>query len=725
MTASYLLNYKTEEQQQISTLYEKLLKSYRYPNLKEDIEVISAAYEKALEYHHGSYRKTGEPYVTHSLEVAIITASEMGLGKTSVVCALLHDVLKYTDTKPDAIKKDFGETAAQIITGLSKIAGVYTKNANLQADNFIKLLLNLSNDIRIILIKLADRMHAARTLDVISEEKQKIAAAETQKIYAPIAHRLGLYNIKTELEEISMKYLYPEVYHTIQEKMRSTENERREYISSFVNPINAELEEKGFERTIKGRSKSIPSIWAKMKKQKVDFEEVYDLFAIRIILENTVENEKADCWKVYSIITDKYTPNPKRLRDWITTPKSSGYESLHTTVIGPQGKWVEVQIRTRRMDEVAEKGHAAHWKYKGGKEKETKQSWLARMRDLLEKPDPKQIDTANSEKADLYSDKIFVFTPKADLKKLSANATVLDFAFAIHTNVGAKCTGAKINGRIVPLGSKLQNGDEVEIITNNSQTPSKDWLKIVQTPHAKAKVRKALNEKEFKFADDGKQILKKKFASEKIEFSEVNIRKIVRHFKAVNQAEVFNDISDGRIELNKILELFRVKEKKKPEKKTPLPILNKNIGKDDIIIDNHEVLKDYKIAKCCKPLRGDKVFGFVTVNNGITIHKESCPNAAQMKERYPYRVIQAHWNDFIPNQEYIINIEGVNKPGVLAVVTSEISADGHVDIAGADVKTEAGRYYIKVKVETTEKSKLFKAIERVKATGVVGQLTVK
>ncbi|MBU0764441.1 MAG: RelA/SpoT family protein, partial [Bacteroidetes bacterium] len=667
---------------------------------ENELQVIRKAFYLSLSVHKDMRRISGEPYIYHSLEVARIVIEEMNLGGVSVVCALLHDVTKYTDISADRIRSEFGPVTGDIINGLARIEGLYTQKVTLHADNFIRLLLNLANDVRIILVKLADRLHNMRTLAVLAPEKQKKVAIETSHLYAPIAHRLGLYNIKTELDELSMKYSEPEIYHSIEKKLVETEADRTKYINRFIAPIRKELDNHGFRYDIKGRSKSVHSIWRKMKQQQVEFNEVYDLFAIRLILDSSPEDEKEDCWKVYSLITNLYQPNPKRLRDWISAPKNSGYESLHTTVIGPEGRWVEVQIRTLRMDEVAEKGHAAHWKYKKTAGEEETGEWLAKIREILENPQPEthRLDEA---KGELYSESIFVFTPQGDLKKLSSGATVLDFAYAVHTRVGDTCTGAKVNDRIVPLKHKLTNGDQVEILTSKNQKPKQDWLKWVSGPRSKSKIKRALKDIKFREAESGKDLLKKKLRQLKIGFNDENIQKLVRHFRLSDPVELYQYFATEKIDSGFLKDLLVspvMEENLASVLRPEIDRLQKSktwTGSGSLlVIDDNPGLTDYCLARCCSPGPGAGIFGFVTVKKGITIHRKDCPNAVQMRGKYPYRMIKAEWatekqaSDFLTS----IRIIGKDEVGMLNTISSVISNDMKVNMRSLNVRSEGRNF---------------------------------
>ncbi|HEV7232170.1 MAG TPA: RelA/SpoT family protein, partial [Bacteroidia bacterium] len=596
-----------EEKKEILRRYRELLKACRRKLEKGDKELIRKAFEISMEAHKDMRRKSGEPYIYHPIAVAHICAEEIGLGTTSVVCALLHDVVEDTDLTLEDIKGLFGEKEAKIIDGLTKISGVFDQSSSLQAENFRKMLLTLSDDIRVILIKLADRLHNMRTLNSMARDKQLKIASETLYLYAPLAHRLGLNAIKSELEDLGLKYTEPDVYHEIEQKLQESEPERKKFINKFIIPIKESLEEGGLKFKILGRPKSIFSIYHKIKNKGVPFEEIYDLFAIRIIIDAVPETEKSDCWRVYSIVTDFYHPSPERLRDWISTPKANGYESLHTTVMGPDGKWVEVQIRTVRMDELAEKGYAAHWKYKeDGAERESQlEEWIRKIRELLESPEQNALDFIDDFKLNLFAEEIFVFTPKGEMRTLPANATALDFAFDVHTKIGEKCIGAKVNHKLVPLSHPLKSGDQVEVITSGKQTPKDDWLGYVVTARAKAKIKNALKEEKKKKAEEGRETLERKFIHLKLDFTVQNINNFTNYLKLPSAQELFVRVAMGMLDLKLVKSYLRDREKKpgkvahKPGEQQPsLEQMVTNVrGKSDMLILGENLDKiDYKLS---------------------------------------------------------------------------------------------------------------------------------
>jgi guanosine-3',5'-bis(diphosphate) 3'-pyrophosphohydrolase len=708
------------EKLEILKRYRALLRACKPTMQRGDKKEIRKAFDMALESHKNMRRKSGEPYIYHPIAVAQIAAEEIGLGTTSIVCALLHDVVEDTDITLEDIEREFGKKTAKIIDGLTKISGVFDYNSSLQAENFRKMLLTLADDVRVILIKLADRLHNMRTMDFMPRQKQLKIASETIYLYAPLAHRLGLYAIKSELEDLSMKYLEPDTYKYIATQLNEKKAERSLFIKRFVDPIHEILAEQGLTASIFGRPKSIHSIWNKMKSKNIPFEEVYDLFAIRIILDSLPEHEKADCWKAYSIVTDLYRPNPDRLRDWVSSPKGNGYESLHTTVMGPKGQWVEVQIRTLRMNEIAEKGFAAHWKYKESSNDNGLDQWIMKVREMLNNPEANALDFLDDFKMNLFSDEIFIFTPKGALLQLPLGATALDFAFEIHTDVGAKCIGAKVNHKLVPLSYKLQNGDQVEIITSSKQTPKEDWLNIVVTAKAKSKIKSSLKEEKRKIAEMGKEALERKLKSLKITYNTDNLNKISYFFKLPSTQELFVAVAHGKVEL-KDLKDYLASEKEienrgveKNDNQKIDAILNKVNGKDsDTLLIGEDLQKiDYTLAACCNPIPGDDVFGFVTVNEGIKIHRTSCPNAAQLMANYGYRVVKAKWNR---QQELTfltgLHIIGIDDVGLINNITKVISNDFKVNMRSITVDTDNGIFDGSIMIFVNDKEHLDQLIE--------------
>lgn len=704
-----------QEKKEILNRYKNLLSASRRRMEKGDKALIRKAFELAVDAHKDMRRKSGEPYIYHPIAVAQICAEEIGLGTTSIVCALLHDTVEDTDITIEDIKGMFGERIAKIIDGLTKISGVFDHTSSLQAENFRKMLLTLSDDIRVILIKLADRLHNMRTLESMAHDKQIKIASETLYLYAPLAHRLGLNAIKSELEDLGLKYTHRDAYDDIAEKLKESEPERKKFIAKFIEPLKDILKEQNFKFKILGRPKSIFSIYNKIKNKGVVFEEIYDLFAIRIVINSKPEEEKSDCWKIYSIITDFYHPSPERLRDWISTPKANGYESLHTTVMGPEGKWVEVQIRTDRMDEIAEKGYAAHWKYKDtASEKESQlEEWIGRIREMLESPEENALDFIDDFKLNLFAEEIFVFTPKGEMRTVPSSATALDFAFDIHTKIGEHCIGAKVNHKLVPLSYELKSGDQVEILTSKKQHPNEDWLKYVITAKAKAKIKNALKEQRKKTAEEGREILERKFYRHKLEFTIQNIKEFAGFLKLPSTQEVFYRAAKDAVGSDEIKEFVNFKKhpekyvnKKLEQQHTIEELVNTKRGKSDwlVIGDDMEQL-DYKLSPCCNPIPGDDVFGFITVGEGIKIHRVNCPNALKMLSNYAYRVVKAKWN----SQQLLtflasIQIKGTDALGIVNNITKIISTQHNVNMRSITFDTEDGIFegMIMVYVHSTE-----------------------
>lgn len=724
-----------QERKEILKRYRNLLKACKRKLEKGDKQLIRKAFNLALEAHKDMRRKSGEPYIYHPIAVAQICAEEIGLGTTSVVCALLHDTVEDTDISLDDIQGMFGERVAKIIDGLTKISGVFDQQTNsLQAENFRKMLLTLSDDIRVILIKLADRLHNMRTLDSMKRDKQLKIASETLYLYGPLAHRLGLNAIKTELEDLGLKYTETETYDDISRKLRETEPERKRFIQKFILPIKEILEEQGFKARIIGRPKSIYSIYSKIKFKSVPFEEIYDIFAIRIIIDTPPDHEKADCWRVYSIVTDFYHPSPDRLRDWISTPKANGYESLHTTVMGPEGKWVEVQIRTERMDELAEKGYAAHWKYKetvsGQESKENQlEDWLRKIREMLESPEENALDFIDDFKLNLFADEIFVFTPQGDMRTLPFGATALDFAFDIHTKVGEQCIGAKVNHKLVPLSHPLKSGDQVEILTSSKQTPKDDWLTYVITARAKSKIKNALKEEKRKVAEEGREILQRKFNHLKIDFTVQNINELQIFFRLPSAQELFYRIAKGVISLKHVKAWQKEKEKpvKTPKTEPTLEqvikdVRGKKAGEDALVIGDNMTKIEYKLSPCCNPIPGDDVFGFITIGEGIKIHRVNCPNAVQMMSNYAYRIVKARWT----GQEQIsflagIKVSGIDEVGLVNNITKIISSELNVNMRSLSFDTHDGTFEGMIMLfvhDTNHLTSLMKKLRKV--NGVIG-----
>lgn len=691
-----------KDRKDILNAYRGLLYASRNLRDKEDTKIIRKAFDVAVEAHKEMRRKSGEPYIMHPIAVARICAEEMGLGATSIVAALLHDTVEDTYISLQDVEDLFGRKVRTIIDGLTKIPEVFDDNISLQAENFRKLVLTISDDLRVAFIKIADRLHNMRTIGGMRPDKRLKICSETEFLYAPLAHRLGFNAIKNEFEDIIFKYKEPEIYEEIEQKLEKTKEVRNRFIRQFTNPIKKQLEDYGFDFSIKARTKSIPSIFKKINNKHVSFDEIYDIFAIRIIVDTPIEQEKSTCWRIYSVVTDYYQPNPDRLRDWITIPKSNGYESLHTTVMSPTGKWVEVQIRTKRMDEIAEKGYAAHWKYKENTNEDNKfERWLGEVRDLLENPDTNAEEFINDFKLNLFNDEIYVFTPKGDLRVLPKNATTLDFAFDIHTDIGMSCIGAKVNGKLLPLSHQLKSGDQVEIITSSKQKPKEDWLKFVATARARQKIKSSLNEEIKRVADDGKEILQRRFSQMNINFTSENISVLEKFYSMPSTTELYFQIAKGKIDLKDFRALtiknhnlvFEKKVEKEPEKEHSLKNIISCVDskKDTIIIGDDFKEFDYKLAKCCSPIPGDEVFGFITATEGIKIHRTNCPNATQLLSQYAYRVLKATWSsEHLQEREAHLLIKGLDDIGIVNSITSIISKEHGVNMKAISFESDAG-----------------------------------
>lgn len=642
--------------------------------------------------------ESGEIIVVHSIEVAKIVVQEIGLSTDSVMAALLHNVYYQTEHIKE-VETRFGKAVTSILEGMAKINSLGTDTVELHSENFRNLMLAMAGDVRVILVKIADRLQVMRHLDSQNETVRTKISVETSHLYAPLAHRLGLYYINSELLDLCLKYQNPNAYNSVALRLKETDRERANFVAEFVKPIENKLNSRGFSFDMKARTKSINSIWRKMQTQKVEFDEVMDLFAIRIILNTELENEKSDCWQVYSIVTEEYQSNPKRMRDWITIPKSNGYESLHATVLGPNDKWVEIQIRTRRMDEIAEKGLAAHWKYKGGTGTSEMEKWLANVREILENPDLNMVDFIDDFKMNVYADEIFVFTPKGDLRKLSAGATLLDFAYEIHSGVGDRCIGGKVNGRNVTLRHKLKNGDQISVDTANHQRPKMDWLDFVVTSKAKNRIKASLNEEVKREAENGKEIVLRKVKNWKIEYNDDSIRKLLKYYKLKLAQDLYYNVSVGKIDTLEIKELL-VEKKEDTAKQLVGEILPKEKvqdlefsgGDDYLVIDNNIKNVIYKLAPCCNPIFGDQIFGFVTIGEGIKIHRASCPNAPQMIERYPYRIIKAKWQETKKKSSFqaTIRIAGTDELGIVGQISHVISKDIGVQMRSINIDTNNG-----------------------------------
>ncbi len=712
----YNLN-EEEEKKLILREYRSLLKVLKTKLKPGDKNLIRTAFEMAAEAHKTMRRKSGEPYILHPIAVAKICVEEIGLGVRSTICALLHDTVEDTDISLEDVEREFGNEITRIVDGLTKISNVIDVNASQQAENFKKILLTLTDDPRVILIKLADRLHNMRTLDSMKRDKQLKISSETVYVYAPLAHRMGLYNIKTEMEDLAMKYMEPEVYKGIARKLAETKKERTRYINEFIRPIREKLEKANLHAEIFGRPKSIHSISNKMKKKGVEFEEVYDLFAIRIIIDSPPEREKEDCWKVYSMITDEYNPSPERLRDWLSNPKSNGYEALHTTVMGPQGKWVEVQIRTRRMNEIAEKGLAAHWKYKEGKDDESRfDKWFHQIREVISNQETDSIDFLQDFKTSFLAEEIYIYTPKGDIKMLPVGSTALDFAFSIHSAIGVKTIGAKVNHKLVPISHKLHSGDQVEIITSNKQKASEDWLSFVVTSKAKGRIRDALKEEKRAVAEEGKYTLQRKLEGVGASFSQHNIDELVHWYKLPSNLDLFYQVAVKNIDLRELKDFKvtgdRIEAPKPvrhlPEKPEYVPGLSSTKKDAELVIFGESSDKIvYNLANCCKPIPGDDVFGFVTTGKGLTIHRTNCPNAAKLLASYGHRVVKTKW---AKNKEISfltgIKIVGMDDVGVVNKITNLISGELKINIAALTIEAKEGLFEGNIRLYVHDKEEL-------------------
>ena len=712
-----------EENKEIAGRYRQLLKVSKWSREKGDVTIIRKAFDLALEAHRPMRRKSGEPYIYHPIAVAKIAAEEIGLGTTSIVCALLHDVVEDTEITLEEIEAQFGSKVANIIDGLTKISGVFDTSSP-QAENFRKMLLTMANDVRVILIKLCDRLHNMRTLEHMSDKGQLKIASETTFIYAPLAHRLGLYAIKTELEDLSLKYTQPTLYQDLKQKLSATKEQRNKYIRSIIKPLKQEFDELGIKYEIKGRPKSIHSIYSKMVSKKLEFEDVYDLFAIRIIIDSDPEDEKMDCWNVYSIITSIFKPNTERMRDWISIPKSNGYESLHTTVMGPKGQWVEVQIRSTRMDDIAEKGYAAHWKYKGkdenSKATNSLDNWIQQVREVLETQEGNALDFIDEFKMSLYADEVFAFTPKGMLKKLPQGSTALDFAFEIHTEVGAKCLGAKVNGKLVPLSYEVKNGDQIEILTSNKQKPNKDWLAFVKTGKARTRIKQSLKDNKRVVANLGKESLSRKMRNAGYVFNTENMNKLIAFYKVEDELELTYQIGEGIIDKEKIKLQEIFVETKSTHKAGIAKEFNtlKSKTKNELILGDDNVEMDYSMANCCNPIPGDKVIGFITVMGEIKIHQTSCKNAANLMSRFGYRIIKANWSDDVTTQEDFeaaLEISGIDSLGLVSKVTDIVSKQLKVNMKSISFESLDGTFIGKLKVQVSDTEHLDQLMNELKS----------
>jgi GTP pyrophosphokinase len=721
----------------IAKAYKELLKVSYQTLSKDDKKLIRKAFDIAVDAHKDQRRKSGEAYIFHPIAVAKLVAQEIGMDATSIAAALLHDVVEDNPNYTIAdIEQLFGETVARIVDGLTKISSLNkTMDVSLQAENFRKMLLTLNDDVRVIIIKIADRLHNMQTMESMQDDKQVKIASETLYIYAPLAHRIGLYNIKTELEDLGLKYTEPEVYNDILSKLQESKEEQDTYIKTFSKVIKDSLDKEGLSYDIKGRPKSIFSIRRKMVKQGVSFDEVYDKFAVRIVYNSQLESEKFMAWKIYSIVTDHFTPNPIRLRDWISSPKSTGYEALHITVVGPKSHWVEVQIRSQRMNEIAEKGYAAHYKYKNQNDKDDGLDlWLNRLQETLENHETDAVDFVEQFKLNLYSKEIFVFSPKGDLKSLPKGATPLDFAYSIHTEIGTKTRGAKVNGKLVPLSHVLASGDRIEILTSENAKPNSNWLDYATTARARNKIKSFLNADKKDMAEEGKEILRRKLKQLKITLNEKSVNELVNYFKLNTSLDLFYRIGLGTIDnpmlkayassrSNAFVSYFKNKMRK--------PDAAKDINKDEItskydmlVFGKEEERLEYSLAKCCNPISGDNVFGFLTINEGLKVHKKNCPNALSLQSNYAYRIMQAKWIDS-SQQEYTAQIllSGLDDLGLVNDVTKVISANMHVNMKSLNFSSDDGVFKGKITVVVKNKTMLKKLMDNLKKINGIDKIS--
>lgn len=728
-----------QENKAIAKEYKELLRISYQTLTEDDKKLIRKAFDVAVDAHKDQRRKSGEAYIFHPIAVAKIVASEIGLGATSIASALLHDVVEDTDITVADIERMFNPKVAQIVDGLTKIAQVKTdQEISMQAENFRKMLLTLNDDVRVILIKIADRLHNMQTMESMVDYKQAKIASETLYIYAPLAHRLGLYNIKNQLEDLGLKYTEPAVYNDIVSKMKETKEEQDDYIKAISDVLKASLDAENIEYTIKGRPKSIYSIRRKMLAQGVTFDEVYDKFALRIIYRSDQHDEKFVAWKIYSIVTDHYRPSPSRLRDWISSPKSTGYEALHITVMGPKGRWVEIQVRSERMDEVAEKGYAAHYKYKQGgvTEEHGLETWLNLLKEALENSSSNAVDFVEDFKLNLYAKEIYVFTPKGEIKSLPKGATSLDFAFSIHSEIGIRTRGTRVNGKLVPLNHVLNSGDQVEVITSPNQKPNPHWLDYVTTARAKNKIKNVLNESTKKIADDGKELLTRKLRHLKITLNETTVNELVNYFKLKTSLDLFYRIGVGTIDnqqlkdfaalkSNSFMNFFKNKMKRSPN--VPQEQIHKeeiSRNYDLLVFGKNEDKLDYKLSNCCNPIPGDDVFGFITINEGIKVHKKDCPNAIRLQSNYAYRIMPAKWIDSSQEEfKATLKITGMDILGLTNELTKVISNNMHVNIQSISLSGNAGIFNGQVTVVVQNNTILKKLIDNIKKIEGIDKVT--
>ena len=700
---------------------------------KSSMQLIRDSFEFLLSHDAADQNLHGVSLVEYSTNLARMAVKELGLDALGVSASLVFHCVDHRRIPAQQVKKVLGERTASIVEELVRIGNLDTTTSHGQAENMRNLILTLASDFRVILVKIAERLHLMRQMDALSEEERITYALEARFIYSPLAHRLGLYNVMSEMEDIAMSILEKDAYDTIVQKLKASKSRRDRFVREFIQPIREQLEKEHFKVEIRGRPKSVSSIWRKMQKQKVDFEEVYDKFAIRVIIDTPMKKEKADCWRAYSVITDHYQPNPERLRDWISAPKSNGYESLHTTVVVPGGEWVEVQIRTRRMNEIAEKGLAAHWKYKGIRGQKGIDQWIEKVRETLESTDMDAANLMEDLKLSQYSKEIFVFTPQGDLKKFPENATVLDFAFDIHTEVGATCVGAKVNGKNVPIRYTLKNGDKVEILRSKNQKPKMDWLNFVVTSKAKGKIKQALKEQKLKESENGKEILKRRFRNWKLEFDDSSIRKIIRHYKYRDAIDLYYDVATEKIDLLQIKEFLTSSEKSSEPKPEPIDelALEKLVSSasqetgDFLVIDEKLANVEYKLAPCCNPIHGDAIFGFVTISSGITIHRMNCPNAQQLLSRYGYRVVRARWSKAGKDTFFPVSLQvtGLDDLGIVSNISDVISKDLQVNMRSISIESHDGMFEGSITLFVKDKQHLEALIRKLKK--VKGVLNIR
>ena len=727
-----------EEKAELFALYKQLIRTAGESITKDDTRKLKKYLIHAAQCNHLCRNNFGMNPVIRDLQTAVIVADEIGMKGSCLVGIMLHEIVKNNVLPLTTVRSEFGEDVASIITGLVKTNELYAKSPAIESENFRNLLLSFAEDMRVILIMIADRVNIMRQIkDSDNEEDRVKVANEAAYLYAPLAHKLGLYKLKSELEDLSLKYTKRDTYYFIKDKLNETKASRDKYIASFIEPIKRKVTEAGLKFDIKGRTKSIHSIWNKIQKQKTSFEGIYDLFAIRIIIDAEPDKEKQECWQVYSIVTDMYQPNPKRLRDWLSIPKSNGYESLHITVMGPEGKWVEVQIRTRRMDEIAERGLAAHWRYKGIKGETGLDEWLTSVREALENPDNDSLKVMDQFKMDLYEDEVFVFTPKGDLFKLAKGATVLDFAFHIHSKLGCKCIGAKVNGKNVQLKQKLNSGDQVEIMTSNTQTPKQDWLNIVTTSKARTKIRQALKEMVARQHDFAKETLERKFKNRKMEYDEGTMMRLIKRLGYKVVTEFYQAIADGTLDVNDLVDKYTELQKRESDTHDEITyrsaegynlqnqIEEGNTKEDVLVIDQNLKGLEFKLAKCCNPIYGDDVFGFVTVSGGIKIHRADCPNADQMRERFGYRIVKARWAGKSQGTQYPITLRvvGHDDIGIVTNITSIISKENDITLRSIGIDSHDGLFSGTMTIMVGDTGRLETLIKKLRTVKGVKQVS--